>query len=194
MALTPYNERLDAKEWLDQLLASLTSDEPVFSGVNEPLSPTPQSPQRIFQREARPSLTFVQNHPTGKRRFSLASVRVNPASLKRQHIFAAPNMALLELENPARIPNRINPSNFRPANVARPVQQVQQQRPRENQWQQFPSFRQQQQPSPNEQTYQGQQEDYPGNVELNFEIPAVAGSTPIERYLDVDIHVNHYDD
>ena len=186
--LTPYNERLDAQEWLDKLLDSLTSDEPIFNGVSEQRSPE-QSPQRIFQREARPSLTFAQNHPTGKRRFSLASVRVNPASLKRQHIFAAPNMALLELENPARIPNRVNTQNIRPVNIARPVHQ--QQRPREIQRQPLATLRQQQ-PSPYGQTYQGAEDDYLGHSQLNFENPAAAGSSTSERHIDVDVYVNHH--
>ncbi len=187
--LTPYNERLDAKEWLDKLLDSLTSAEPILNGVNEQRSPFQQSPQRIFQREARPSLTFVQNHPTGKRRFSLASVRVNPTSLKRQHIFAAPNMALLELENPARIPNRFNAPNIRPTNIPRLVHQ--QQRPRDVQWQPVPTFRQQQ---PYVQTYQqqGAEGDYLGHSQLTFENPATSGSTTSERHLDVDVYVNHH--
>lgn len=104
--ITPFHHRLDASEWLEKLLSSLVEAEPSFGSLGESRM---TEEQRIFQREALPSSNkFVRSQPTGKRRFSLASVRVNPNSLQRQFIYPTPNMALIQLESPVRFPG--NPS------------------------------------------------------------------------------------
>lgn len=110
-SLTRFNDRLDASEWLERLLSSLVNEEPFDSSSASSLSRVPSNRnnnngQRIFQREALPSsLHFVQPSSLvgqNKRRFSLASVRVNPDSLKRQFVYPTPNMALIRLENAVR--------------------------------------------------------------------------------------------
>ncbi|KZS06088.1 Uncharacterized protein APZ42_030587 [Daphnia magna] len=150
VGLTPYNEKMDASEWLESLLGSLLTAEPTYNGEQR----TQTSAQRIFQREARPSVSFVQDSPSGKRRFSLASIRVNPNSVKRQHVFAVPDMTLLQLENPTRLPTRVE--TLRPT-VRPPLPQ----RQRDNEWQPVNHFRQQ--PSPYVQALRAEQADYTGD-------------------------------
>ncbi|XP_059353440.1 uncharacterized protein LOC130692179 [Daphnia carinata] len=173
--VTPYNEKMDASEWLESLLGSLLTAEPAGNGEQRPQT----SAQRIFQREARPSVSFVQDSPSGKRRFSLASIRVNPNSVKRQHIFAVPDMTLLQLENPTRLPTRVEA--LRPT-VRPPLPQ----RQRDNEWQPVNHYRQE----PYVQALREQQYDYTG--ELSFENPAEESSSPPERHFGVDVYVNRY--
>lgn len=81
------------------------AEEPAYGGSSDARIPTPEG-QRIFQREVRPS-QFAQ--PVAKKRFSLANIRVDPNSLKRQFVYPTPNMALIQLESPVRVQN---PSDF----------------------------------------------------------------------------------
>lgn len=167
--------RLDAAEWLEKILSSLVSDQPFdggdYSGYSEPRVP---SGQRLFQREALPSsLHYVQRPSSpGKRRYSLSSVRVNPASSNnnRQFIYPTPNMALIQLENPVRFQNSLIPPEDSGSSAPKRQNQIPQPRPA---------------PIRESEAYPQGQADYSGeNSEGN--------SSPSRREIDVDVYVNYY--
>ena len=165
-ALTPYNQRLDASEWLERLLGSLEEPSSYVSYGGSSDARTSEG-QRIFQREARPS-QFVQ--PAAKKRFSLASIRIDPNSLKRQYIYPTPNMALIQLENHVRFPSEDIPGSY--INGSGPQQRPSIVNERKPQRQQVGSSRPSSRP--------------------NFAAEESSPETPRQKAIDVDVYLNYY--
>ena len=122
--------------------------------------------QRIFQREARPS-QFVQ--PAAKKRFSLASIRIDPNSLKRQYIYPTPNMALIQLENHVRFPSEDIPGSYINGSGPQRPSIVNERKP---QRQQVGSSRPSSRP--------------------NFAAEESSPETPRQKAIDVDLYLNYY--
>lgn len=172
--------RLDAAEWLEKILSSLVADEPFngadYSGYSEPRVP---SGQRIFQREALPSSLHYAQSPSssGKRRYSLSSVRVLPASSNnnRQLIYPTPNMALIQLENPVRFQNSVIPPEDSGSSAPKHRHQI----PKHHSA-----------PIRESEAYpQGQIDSTDYSVEGNS---GEVNSSPARREVDVDVYVNYY--